>query len=150
MASESKSKNEKLDLWREIMFALVDAYRTYPTFTDSSALYVIETAIKFYNDELTTWRGEIDLPDFKPHEGDAFRLLNSACEWWLHLEIEFEREHTQKEKLDDPSWKTKFIEARRSSIIIGLTFIKSEIEKKKKWSNRRAYFGHLRNHLTLD
>ena len=125
----SDPEEERRPLSDHIRFALVDAYRSFATFTDRKALYVVATMIKFNDKQLTTSRGEINLPNFKYDESVAFRLLNSACNWWYHIEGQYRQGDIES--------------SCRSEIGINLRLTKWNIERSRKWWNRRAYFKYL-------
>ena len=134
----SNSNEERQPLSKHIQYALVEAYRAFSTFSDYKALYVVETLIRHYHNELTNVRGEINLPDFKPDEREAFRILNSACVWWFHIESEYRQE-------DKPDWQdNSFIEDQcRSEACFLLELTKIDIKRRRKWWDRRTYFKYL-------
>jgi hypothetical protein len=60
---------------------LMPVYDQNPKMTDYGAIYVMETLIKVFNAELQGRTAAI--PQFQPHEQEAFDSVRAVCEWRL-------------------------------------------------------------------
>jgi hypothetical protein len=111
-------------------FALAQVYRAAPKMADYAALYAVESLIKFYNAEQ---QGRtVALPQFQPHEQEAFDSLKAICEWRLGRQALVSK-NDEEINLGPDANTTEEIGAC-------LKRIKKSIEFWQKRGGRRSYF----------
>lgn len=110
-------------------FALAQVYRAEAKMTDYAALYAVETLIKLYQAEQ---QGRtVAIPQFQPHEQQAFDSLKAMCEWRLGRQA----------LVDEKGGELNIDNANTPDEIVAcLKRIKKSIEFWQKRGGRRGYF----------
>jgi hypothetical protein len=125
------------DVLQNIEGALIPVYHQHPKMTDYGAIYAIETLIKVFNAESQGRTAAI--PQFQPHEQEAFDSVRSVCEWRMG----------RGKMMDDKGREIDMgLEPRTMEEIIAcLKRIHKSIQFWQKRGGRRAYFEYVKQFI---
>ena len=125
------------DVLQNIEFALVGVFREHDKLTDYGADYAVENLIKQYTAELLG-RTPPPLPNFPPHEQEAYDNVKAMCEWRLGR-AEAEDDSARKVKLGKP--------IALEDLIACLKRIRSSIKFWTKKLGRRGYYECVKGYI---
>jgi hypothetical protein len=116
---------------------LIPVYDQHPKMTDYGAIYVMETLIKVFNAELQGRTAAI--PQFQPHEQEAFDSVRAVCEWRLG-----------RGKMTDEKGREidmKIESNTMEEIIACLKRIHKSIQFWQRRGGRRAYYEYVKQFI---
>ncbi|MBO0800793.1 MAG: hypothetical protein J2P31_18405 [Blastocatellia bacterium] len=128
--------------YRDVLFSmenvLMPLYNKYAKMTDHSVIYAIETLIKSLNAEA---QGRtVALPEFQPHEQDAFNSLRAISYWLMGQGQMTDEKGREIEREIGPKSREEIIEC--------LKRIHKSAQFWLKRGGRRGYFEYVSQYLS--
>jgi len=136
-----KVEEKFLDVLQNIEFALVGVDREHEKLTDYGADYALENLIKQYTSELLG-RTPPPLPNFPPHEQQAYDSVRAICEWRLGR-ADAKDASQRRADLGEPIALPVALE----DMIACLKRIRSSIQLWTKKLGRRGYYEFVKGYV---